>query len=204
MSSTQSHSPAASYPLSFQSTAASLSCLFACRPLFSIACSLFSENTRGGGTLPTYEPSFTHAKSIPSYHIHVNQAVSTNYALFCATGIRHLPCFQHLPHSFVVDRGWYPPVHTVSTPASPSCFEPGLPIHTTLHRTALSGSSSRMSSTACPRLSRKLPCSRNPRSEASTTRQGILIWFRSRLMIRLARFFAAIRFKRRPSGTGNV
>src|SRR6266478_5203152 len=139
MSSTQSHSPAASYPLSFQSAGASLPSFFARRPLFSIACSLFSENTRGGGSLPTYEPSFTHAKSIPSYHLHVNQAISTNYALFCATGIRHLPCFQHLPHSFVVDRGWYPPVHTVSTPASPSCFEPGLPIHTTLHRTALSG-----------------------------------------------------------------
>ncbi len=126
MSSTQSHSPAASYPLSFQSAGASLPSFFARRPLFSIACSLFSENTRGGGSLPTYEPSFTHAKSIPSYHLHVNQAISTNYALFCATGIRHLPCFQHLPHSFVVDRGWYPPVHTVSTPASPSCFEPGL------------------------------------------------------------------------------
>src|SRR6266851_3970910 len=41
---------ATSYPLSFQSTAASLSSLFARRPLFSITCSLFSENTRGGGT----------------------------------------------------------------------------------------------------------------------------------------------------------
>src|SRR5712692_6344877 len=95
-------------------------------------------------------------------------------------------------------------LYTVSRPTSPACLESGLPIHTTLHRTALSGSSSRISSTACPRLSRKLPCSRNPRSEASTTRQGILIWFRSRLMIRLARFFAAIRLRRRPSGTGNV
>src|SRR6266478_1836619 len=196
MSSTQSHSPAASYPLSFQSAGASLPSFFARRPLFSIACSLFSENTRGGGSLPKCESSFTHAKSIASYHIHVNQAFSYNYALFCATAQRLFHCFQSFAHSFAVDRGWYPfarsgfsegPAadlqsfrpHTVSRPASSSCFEPGLPIHTTLHRTALSGSSSRISSTACPRLSRKLPCSRNPLSEASTTRQGILIWFRS-------------------------
>jgi len=90
--------------------------------------------------------------------------------------------------------------YTVSTPASPSCFVPGLPIHTTLHFRALSGSSSRTSSTTCPRLSRKSPCSRNPRSEASTTRQGILFWLRSRLMTRLARFRKAIRFARRPTG----
>src|SRR6266851_911580 len=95
-------------------------------------------------------------------------------------------------------------LYTVSRPTSPACLESGLPIHTTLHRTALSGSSSRISSTACPRLSRKFPCSRKPRSVASTTRQGILVWFRSRLMIRLARFFAAIRRKRRPSGTGKL
>src|SRR4029077_6214723 len=102
------------------------------------------------------------------------------------------------------NRGEGVDLYTVSRPTSPSCLEPALPIHTTLHRKALYGSSSRMSSTACPRLSRKFPCSRNPRSEASTTRQGILVWFRSRLMIRLARFLDAIRFKRRPSGTGEV
>src|SRR5260370_39483401 len=50
MTSTQSPSPATSYPLSFQSTAASLPSFFARRPLFSIACSLFSQNTRVGGT----------------------------------------------------------------------------------------------------------------------------------------------------------
>src|SRR5260370_23360146 len=43
-------SSATSYPLSFQSTAASLPSFFARRPLFSIACSLFSQNTRVGGT----------------------------------------------------------------------------------------------------------------------------------------------------------
>jgi len=94
--------------------------------------------------------------------------------------------------------------YTVSTPSSPSCFEPALPIHTTLHFRPLSGSSSRTSSTTCPRLSRKFPRSLNPRSPASTTRHGILFWFRSRLMTRLARFFDAIRFDRRPSGTGEV
>src|SRR5712664_2454800 len=33
------------------------------------------------------------------------------------------------------------------------------------------------------------------RRDASTTRQGILVWFRSRLVTRLARFFAAIRLR---------
>src|SRR5712692_1184198 len=50
MTSTQFPSPATSYPLSFQSTAASLPSFFTRRPLFSITCSLFSQNTRGGGT----------------------------------------------------------------------------------------------------------------------------------------------------------
>lgn len=227
MTSTQPDCPATSYPLSFQSTAASLLSVFARRPLFPITCSLFSENTRGGGGFPAYQPSSAHAKSIAPYHIHVSPAFSGDYALFYTTAQSLLYCFQSFPHSFVVDGGGYPLTllvpsfegslegidfregpklqrHTVSRPASPSCLEPGLPIHTTLHRTALSGSSSRISSTACPRLNRKFPCSRNPRSEASTTRQGILLWFRSRLMIRLARFLAAIRFKRRPSGTGEV
>src|SRR5713101_2890417 len=50
MTSTQFPSPATGYPLSFQSTAASLPSLFVRRPLFSITCSLFSQNTRVGGT----------------------------------------------------------------------------------------------------------------------------------------------------------
>src|SRR6266404_5430623 len=58
MTSTHFPSPATSYPLSFQSAAASLPSVFARRPLFSIACSLFSENTRGGGTLtPPHQAS---------------------------------------------------------------------------------------------------------------------------------------------------
>src|SRR5690348_5951862 len=106
MTSTRSQTPEYSYPVFFQSTAASLSSFFARRPLFSIACSLFSKNTRGGGSVPKCEPSFTHANSIASYHIHVSQAFSCNYALFCATAQRLLHCFQSLAHSFVVDRGW--------------------------------------------------------------------------------------------------
>src|SRR6266404_4236847 len=58
MSSTQSHTPAPRYPLSLQSAAASSPSFFARRPLESIACSLFSENTRGGGTLtPPHQAS---------------------------------------------------------------------------------------------------------------------------------------------------
>ena len=56
MSSTQTTLPATSYPLSFQSTGASLPSFFTRRPLFSIACSLFSENTRGGGTSTKIAP----------------------------------------------------------------------------------------------------------------------------------------------------
>ena len=49
--------------------------------------------------------SFTRTNSIASYHIHVSQAFSCDYALFCATG-NHLPhCFQSFVHSFVVNRG---------------------------------------------------------------------------------------------------
>src|SRR5258708_24370317 len=68
MTSTQLPPLAAGYPLSFQSTAASLSSLFARRPLFSIACSLFSENTRGGGTstnLPFGISNFQPLFSVP-------------------------------------------------------------------------------------------------------------------------------------------
>jgi hypothetical protein len=48
MTSTQFPPVASSYPLSFQSTAASLPSLFARRPLFSMACSLFLQNTGVG------------------------------------------------------------------------------------------------------------------------------------------------------------
>jgi hypothetical protein len=75
---------------------------------------------------------------------------------------------------------------TVSRPTSPSCLEPALPIQTTLQRTELSGSWSKMISTACLRLRRKLPRSRKPSFEESRTRQGSLFWLRSRLMTRLA------------------
>src|SRR6266852_4627437 len=117
-------------------------------------------------------------------------------ALCASVPTRHsfTPSFRGATRHFLL-------TYTVSTPASPSCFVPGLPIHTTLQRTALNGSSSRTSSTTWPRLRRKSPWSRNPRCEVSTTRQGILFWSRSRLMTRLARFFVAIRLDRRPSGT---
>src|SRR5258708_25629895 len=55
--------PATSYPLSFQSTGASLPSFFTRRPLFSIACSLFLQNTGGGGT--SADPR--HASLPPSY-----------------------------------------------------------------------------------------------------------------------------------------
>lgn len=42
--------------------------------------------------------------------------------------------------------------YTVSRPTSPCCLELDLPIHTTLQRTELSGSSSSTISTVCPRL----------------------------------------------------
>src|SRR5216684_2019509 len=63
MSSTQTTLPAISYPLSFQSTGASLPSFFTRRPLFSIACSLFLQNTRGGGT----SANPRHASLPPSY-----------------------------------------------------------------------------------------------------------------------------------------
>ena len=94
--------------------------------------------------------------------------------------------------------------YTVSRPTWPCCLVPALPIHTTLHHTVLSGSSSRMSSTTCPRRSRKFTWTRNPRSVASTTRPGTLSCFPATWRTRLARFFPAIRFDRRPSGTGEV
>src|SRR5712664_454033 len=197
MSSTQSPSPATSYPLSFQSAAASLSSFFSRRPLFSIACSLFSQNTRVGGTstLPRQAalPKGAHfangcknteTATLTTFRINTCKSVSKQRTL---TIFRINTCEKQ--------GGGGLELYAVSRPTSPACLEPALPIHTTLHRTALSGSSSRISSTVCPRLSRKFPCSRNPRSEASTIRQGILFGFRSRLTTRLARFFAAIRLR---------
>jgi hypothetical protein len=93
--------------------------------------------------------------------------------------------------------------YTISRPISPCCFEPALPTHTTLHRIALSGSSARMSSTACPGRSRKSTWSRKPPCPLSSTRQGTLFWLLPRfscVMTRLAGFFNAIRFDRRASG----
>lgn len=97
--------------------------------------------------------------------------------------------------------------HTISTPISPCCFDPALPIHTTLHRVALSGSSFRTSSTTCPRRSRKSTWSRKPPGPVSTTRQGTLFCVLPRVscvMTRLAGFFEVIRFARRASGRGEV
>src|SRR6267143_6198506 len=217
MTSTQSHSPAPSYLLSLQSAAASLPSFFARRPLESIACSLFSENTRGGGTLThprqaSLPPLYAPRGASPSSDLNRLRILPLTTGVTCKnaetatlTTFRINTCKsvskQRTLTTFRINTcekqgGGGVELYTVSRPASPACLESGLPIHTTLHRTALSGSSSRMSSTVCPRLSRKFPCSRKPRSEASTTtRQGLLVWFRSRLMTRLARFFAAIRLR---------
>src|SRR5882762_6591010 len=197
MTSTQFPSPATSYPLSFQSTAASLPSFLARRPLFSIACSLFSQNTRGGGT-----PTLPRQVSLPKgahFAKGCKNAETATLTIFrintCKSVSKQRTLTTFRINTCEKQGGGGLELYTVSRPASPACLESGLPIHITLHRTALSGSSSRISSTACPRLSRKFPCNRNPRSDASTTRQGILVWFRSRLMTRLARFFAAIRLR---------
>ena len=89
---------------------------------------------------------------------------------------------------------------TVCSPASPSCLDPGLPTHTTLHRTELEGSSSKMTSTSCPRLRRELTRSLKPPGELSTMRQGDLSECPEEWTIRLARFFVTIRIDARCSG----
>ena len=91
-----------------------------------------------------------------------------------------------------------------SKPTFPSCLEPGLPTQTTLQRSALGISSSRITSTTWPRLSSKLPRSRKPSIEESRTRQGSLFGLRSRSTTRLARLFDTTRFERRALGTGKV
>src|SRR5437879_10864913 len=78
---------------------------------------------------------------------------------------------------------------------------PALPTQTTMQRSGLGISSSRISSTTWPRLRSKLPRSRKPPFEESTTRQGSLLGLRSRLMIRLAGLFDISRFELRPWGT---
>ena len=92
------------------------------------------------------------------------------------------------------------PVPEFSSPTSPSCFDPVLPSQTTLHRTGLSGSSSKTISTIWPRLNRKLPRTRNPFFEKSITRHGC----RLRSRTKLARCLHGLRLKKRCSGTGIV
>ena len=105
MSSTQTTLPATSYPLSFQSTAASLSSLFARRPLFSIACSLFSENTRGGGTSTNLPFGISNFQPLLSVPVCKTVTPSVNPA-FCprlgaSAAIDLLPlCFHTLTNPF--------------------------------------------------------------------------------------------------------
>src|SRR6266436_7441222 len=54
----------------------------------------------------THYPLSTFVNSFVSYHMHVSQAFSCNYALFCATARRYLPYFQEPAHSFDRHRGW--------------------------------------------------------------------------------------------------
>src|SRR5208337_5580574 len=91
-----------------------------------------------------------------------------------------------------------------STPTSPSCSDFGLPTHTTLQRTELSGSSSSTISTFCPRFSGKLTRSRNPSFEESRTRHGSLFGLRAKSNTRLARCFACTRCERRVLGPENA
>src|SRR5258708_30572146 len=139
MTSTQLPPLAAGYPLSFQSAAASLPSLFARRPLFSIACSLFSQNTRVGGTstLPHQAalPKGAHfakgcknteTATLTTFRINTCKSVSKQRTL---TIFRINTCEKQ--------GGGGLELYTVSRPASPACLESGLPIHTTLHRTAL-------------------------------------------------------------------
>src|SRR5438046_9082816 len=69
---------------------------------------------------------------------------------------------------------------------------------------AFSSSSLGMTSTTCPRLSRKPPRSRNPSGERSTIRQGTLWGWETRLTTTLAPFFTTTRLDRRPSCSKRV
>src|SRR5579859_5783435 len=93
------------------------------------------------------------------------------------------------------------PIYTVSSPASPVCFEFALPTQTTLQRTGRSGSSSKITSTTCPRLTRQFSRSRKPSLEESSTRHGNLFGLRSGLTTRLARLLDDTRFERRALNT---
>jgi hypothetical protein len=52
--------------------------------------------------------TFTSTNSFAPYYIHVTQAVSGNYALFCATALRYPLYSQCFPHSFHRDGGGTP------------------------------------------------------------------------------------------------
>jgi hypothetical protein len=68
-------------------------------PLFSIVCSLFSENT-GWGTLCCAFSRLRTLNSFASYQIPASPAVSYDHALFRATAHEY-PCYsQQLAHSF--------------------------------------------------------------------------------------------------------
>ncbi len=105
MSSTQTTLPATSYPLSFQSTGASLPSFFTRRPLFSIACSLFSENTRVGvpsTNLPFGINNFQPLLSVPVCKT-VTPAVNLAFCprLGASAAIDLLPlCFHTLTSPF--------------------------------------------------------------------------------------------------------
>ena len=91
------------------------------------------------------------------------------------------------------------------TPISPSCLDPRVPIHTTLQETVSRGSSSGMTSTACPRLSLlKFPRSLNPFGELSTIRQGNLSVRHRIVATTLARLVLTTRSERRLSGAREV
>ena len=94
--------------------------------------------------------------------------------------------------------------YTALRPISPSCLEPGLPIQTTLHRMAFSSSSPGMTSTTCPRFSRKPPRRRKPPSERSTIRQGTLWGCEPRLTTTLAPLLTTVRLVRRASYAGDI
>ena len=85
---------------------------------------------------------------------------------------------------------------TISSPASPSCFDPALPTHTTLQFPA-KAPSSKISSTISPRRRFTFPRSLKPSLEASSTRQGTLFCRLARLRTTLAGPRAARRSERR-------
>jgi hypothetical protein len=228
MTSTQFRPAATTYPLSFDTVANSLSSRKTSTRLESIKSKLFAENTRGGVSRtrlqgPQADPKLTWAVHQSPL---TNRQLSISFPFVFSTLQIPFPATPFFSHPYKLPGGVgstatslmtfrrsdfrtfrLPGCYTISRPTSPSCFEPERPTHTTLHRIALSGSSFKMSSTTCPRRSRKSTWRRNPPCALSTTRQGILFWLRPRfscVMTRLAGFFEAIRFARRDSGRGEV